>query len=75
MFKPQATVPVSDNIARTDQMINLIKLRENALFTGLGGALAAAGRAKMFQTWMLEQNESIQVCNNMQYTILCYMII
>ena len=73
MFKPQATVPVSDNIATTDQMINLIKLRENALFTGLGGALAAAGRAKMFQTWMLEQNESIQVCNNMQYTILCYM--
>lgn len=60
MFKPQATVPVSDNIATTDQMINLIKLRENALFTGLGEALAAAGRAKMFQTWMLEQNESIQ---------------
>jgi len=60
MFKPQSTTPVAENIATTDQLINLIKIRENALFVGLGKALKAAGREGLFETWMLQQNESIQ---------------
>ena len=61
MFKPQTTVPVADNITSTDQLINLIKIRENSLFMGLGKALKAAGREGLFETWMLQENESIQV--------------
>ena len=61
MFKPQDTTPVAENIATTDQLINLIKIRENTLFMGLGKALKAAGREGLFETWMLQQNEGIQV--------------
>lgn len=60
MFKPQTTVPVAENITSTDQLINLIKIRENSLFMGLGKALKAAGREGLFDTWMLQENESIQ---------------
>ena len=48
-------------MTETEELINLIKIRENTLFAGLGKALKGSqGKEGLFQTWMYKQNENIQ---------------
>lgn len=46
--------------ASTEYLHNLMNLRENTLFMGLGKEMAKAGRAGLFETWMLQESDRVQ---------------
>merc|ERR1711970_235742 len=44
----------------TEYLHDLINRRENTLFMSLGKEMARAGRAGMFETWMLQESDRVQ---------------
>lgn len=61
VFKP---LKVNDNLpadpASLEYLHDLMKRRENLLFTALGKKLMAAGKAGLFETWMLQESDLVQ---------------
>ena len=41
-------------------LAKIVRLREAVLFKKLGSKMAAAGKAGVFDTWMLEESDLIQ---------------
>ncbi|CAL4175990.1 unnamed protein product [Meganyctiphanes norvegica] len=46
--------------ASTEYLHDLMNRRENTLFMGLGKEMAKAGRAGMFEAWMLHESDRVQ---------------
>jgi len=51
---------LTPDVASTEYLHALMNRRENRLFMGLGKALAEAGRAGLFESWMLQESDSVQ---------------
>lgn len=54
------SAPSSTNLTDQDYLLYLLNAREQVLFKKLGEKMAAAGKAGMFDTWMLEESDLIQ---------------
>lgn len=51
---------LTPDVGSTEYLHALMNRRENRLFMGLGKALAEAGRAGLFESWMLQESDSVQ---------------
>ncbi|XP_045126050.1 acyl-coenzyme A oxidase 3, peroxisomal-like isoform X2 [Portunus trituberculatus] len=61
VFKPLAVDQSLPADAESRAFLHdLLKRRENALFKALGKSLQAGGKAKLFETWMLEESDLVQ---------------
>lgn len=54
------SAPSSTNLSDQDYLLYLLNAREQVLFKKLGEKMEAAGKAGMFNTWMLEESDLIQ---------------
>ena len=52
-------IDISD-VNSTPGLMKVLRLREALLFQRLGSKMAAAGKAGVFDTWMLEESDLIQ---------------
>jgi len=59
-FKNPITMPSQKSFTNADYLLYILNERENVLFKTLGGKMAAAGKAGMFNTWMMEESDVIQ---------------
>merc|ERR1712168_1122540 len=61
VFKPRKlTPPVGPNLESLEFLHYLVEMRENSLFSDLGLKLMKAGKAGMFDTWMLQESDAVQ---------------
>jgi len=61
VFKPSASAaPPTTNVTSIEYLQWVLMKREDVLFTELGKAMKAAGKAAMFSTWMYEKSDLIQ---------------
>ncbi|CAL4175991.1 unnamed protein product [Meganyctiphanes norvegica] len=51
---------LAPDAASTEYLHDLMNRRENTLFMGLGKEMAKAGRAGMFEAWMLHESDRVQ---------------
>jgi len=49
-----------DDVSSASGLMKVVRLREALLFKKLGSKMAAAGKAGVFDTWMLEESDLIQ---------------
>jgi len=62
LFKPSAgEAPSSQDLRSVEYLDYLLKKREDVLFTTLGKRMMKAGKAKIFETWMLENSDLVQL--------------
>ena len=59
-FKNPIPMPSQKSFTNADYLLYILNERENVLFKTLGGKMAAAGKAGMFNTWMMEESNVIQ---------------
>lgn len=60
-FKPVAEDPsLPTDPSNKAYLHNLLRRRENTLFMALGKKLMSAGKAKLFETWMLQESDLVQ---------------
>jgi len=60
-FKPaKLTAPCDPTLESTDYLHYLMLLKENKMFTDLGMKLHKAGKAGLFDTWMLQESDLVQ---------------
>lgn len=61
VFKPRKMVPPSEPDLESLRFLHyLIEAKENKLFSDLGLKLLKAGKAGMFDTWMMQESDSVQ---------------
>lgn len=60
VFKPSGLKAVSEDFNSLDYLCYLLAKREDVLFTTLGKRMMAAGKEKIFDTWMLESSDLVQ---------------
>ena len=61
VFKPSnLSAPVQQNFDSMDFLKYLLTKREDSLFTSLGKRMMAAGKEKIFDTWMLQSSDLVQ---------------
>merc|ERR1712042_161293 len=61
VFKPRKlTPPVGPNLESLEFLHYLIEMRESSLFSDLGLKLMKAGKAGMFDTWMMQESDAVQ---------------
>ena len=48
------------DVSSASGLMKVVRLREALLFQKLGSKMAAAGKAGVFDTWMLEESDLIQ---------------
>lgn len=62
LFKPTAgKAPSSIDLRSTEHLNYLLKKREDLLFTNLGKCMMKAGKENLFETWMLENSDLVQL--------------
>jgi len=62
IFKPSAiTAPTNQSFQSPEFLNFLLKKREDMLFTELGKNMMKAGKEKLFETWMLENSDLVQL--------------
>lgn len=54
------TTPAKTEVQYPEYMIHLLRLREMKLYEALGEKMAKAGKADMFNSWMLQESDLIQ---------------
>jgi len=59
-FRPTKLTPPATDLHCLDYLHYLVAQREQVLFKQLGKAMMAAGKSKMFDTWMFESSDLIQ---------------
>ena len=59
-FKNPINVPANKEFTNQDYLLHIINEREMILFQDLGAKMASAGKAGMFNTWMMEESDVIQ---------------
>nr|CAB3219773.1 acyl-coenzyme A oxidase 3, peroxisomal [Phallusia mammillata] len=60
MFQPKQLTPVPEDLNNDDYLHFLLEARETTLFSELAIKLMQAGKAGLFETWMLKESDLVQ---------------